>query len=47
MHCDRLIEAVEEIGLELPTQAAVLDALRDYQMFSEEALAAMLAELPL
>ena len=44
---DRLIEAVEEIGLELPTQEEVLDALRDYQMFSEEELAAFSTEMPI
>ena len=43
---DRLIEAVEEIGLELPTQEEVLDALRDYEMFSEQELATMASELP-
>jgi hypothetical protein len=44
---NRLIEAVEEIGLELPTQEEVLDALRDYQMFSEEELAAFSKEMPI
>jgi hypothetical protein len=44
---DRLIEAVEEIGLELPSQEEVLDALRDYEMFSEEELSAFSKEMPI
>jgi hypothetical protein len=44
---DRLIEAVEELGLELPSHEEVLDALRDYEMFSEEELADFSKEMPL
>jgi hypothetical protein len=43
---NRLIEAVEELGLELPPHDAVLDALRDYNMFSDEELEAMAKEIP-
>jgi hypothetical protein len=44
---DRLIEAVEELGLALPAHDEVLNALRDYEMFSEEELLAFASEMPI
>ena len=42
----RLREAIEEMGLELPTRDDVVEALRAYAMFTEGELTAFRAELP-
>jgi hypothetical protein len=44
---DRLIEAVDELGLDLPTHDEVIDALRDFEMFSAEELVDFSKDMPL
>lgn len=44
---DRLIEAVEELNLGLPSYEEVLEALSEREMFPEDELSAFASEIPL
>jgi len=44
---DRLIEAVEELNLGLPSHEEVLEDLSEHEMFSEDELSAFASDIPL